>query len=104
MQEVPVEASDWEGKAPCAIVPLFWKMAHQSLCRMVRNSPLKILKSLKKTETGPLAKINHCEATQKVMKMTNKVKFYMHIELATLKQRPYRQKRNNKVFSKFYRS
>ena len=51
--------SDWEGKGPCTIVPLFWKMAHQSLCRMIRNGPLKIPKSLKKAENGPLAKISY---------------------------------------------
>ena len=50
--------SDWEGKGPCTIVPLTWKMAHQSLCRMIRNGPLKISKSLKKAENGPLAKIS----------------------------------------------
>ena len=42
--------SDWEGKGPCAIVPFIWKMAHQSLCRLLRNGPLKISKSLKKAE------------------------------------------------------
>ena len=47
--------SDWESKGPCAIVPLTWKMAHQSLCRMIRNGPLKISKSLKKGANGPLA-------------------------------------------------
>ena len=41
--------SDWEGKRPCAIVPLTWKMAHKSLCRMIRNGPLKISKSFKKS-------------------------------------------------------
>ena len=50
--------SDWEGKGPCAIVPLTWKKAHQSLCRMIRNGPLKISKSLKKAENGPLSKIS----------------------------------------------
>ena len=50
--------SNWEGMGPCAIVPLIWKMAHQSLCRMVRNGPLKISKSLKKAENGPLSKIS----------------------------------------------
>ena len=45
--------SDWEDKGPCAIVPLTWKMAHQSLCRMIRKGPLKISKSLKKAENGP---------------------------------------------------
>ena len=34
--------SDLEGKGPCAIVPLTWKMAHKSLCRMIRYGPLKI--------------------------------------------------------------
>ena len=48
--------SDWEGKGPCAIVPLTLKMAHQSPCRVIRNGPLKISKSLKKAENGPLAK------------------------------------------------
>ena len=48
--------SDREGKGPCAIVPLTWKMANQSLCRMIRNGPLKMSKSLKKAENGPLAK------------------------------------------------
>ena len=48
--------SDWEGKGPCAIVPLTWKMAHKSLCRMIRNGPLKISKSLKKAENGPFGK------------------------------------------------
>ena len=52
------EKEKWEGKGPCAIVPLSWKMAHQSLCRMIRNGPLKISKSLKKAENGPLAKIS----------------------------------------------
>ena len=47
--------SDWEGKGPCAIVPT-WKMAHRSLCRMIGNGPLKISKSLKKAENGPLGK------------------------------------------------
>ena len=28
-------------------------MAHKSLCRMIRNGPLKISKSLKKAENGP---------------------------------------------------
>ena len=50
--------SDSEGKGPCAIVPLTWKMAHQSLCRVIRNGPLKISKSLKKAENGPLSKIS----------------------------------------------
>ena len=49
---------DWEGKGPWAIVPLTWKMAHQSLWRMIRNGPLKISKSSKKAENGPLAKIS----------------------------------------------
>ena len=35
--------SNWEDKVPCAIVPLTWKMAHQSLCRMIRNGPFKII-------------------------------------------------------------
>ena len=48
--------SDWEGKGPCTIVPLTWKMAHKSLCRMIRNGPLKISKSLKKAENGPIGK------------------------------------------------
>ena len=48
--------SDWEGKGPCAIVPLTSKMAHKSLCRMIRNGPLKISKSLKKAENGPFGK------------------------------------------------
>ena len=48
--------SDWEGKGPCTIVPLTWKMAHKSLCRMIRNGPLKISKSLKKAENGPFGK------------------------------------------------
>ena len=48
--------SDWEGKGPCAIVPLTWKMAHKSLCRMIRNGPLKISKSLKKLKMAHLAK------------------------------------------------
>ena len=48
--------SDWEGKGPCAIVPLTWKMAHKSLCRVIRNGPLKISKSLKKAENGPFGK------------------------------------------------
>ena len=48
--------SDWEGKGPCAIVPLTWKKAHKSLCRMIRNGPLKISKSLKKAENGPFGK------------------------------------------------
>ena len=51
-----VWCSDWEGKGPCAIVPLTWKMAHTSLCRMIRNGPLKISKSLKKAENGPFDK------------------------------------------------
>ena len=50
--------SDWEGKGPCAIVPLTWKMANQSLCRMIRNGPLKISKSMKKAENDPLKKIS----------------------------------------------
>ena len=50
--------SDWEGKGPCPIVPFTWKMAHQSLCRMIRNCPLNISKSLKKAENGPLVKIS----------------------------------------------
>ena len=33
-------------------------MAHQSLCRMIRNDPLKISNSLKKAENGPLGKIS----------------------------------------------
>ena len=33
-------------------------MTHQSVCRMIRNAPLKISKSLKKAENGPLAKIS----------------------------------------------
>ena len=49
-------SSDWEGKGPCAIVPLTWKMAHKSLCRIIRNGPLKISKSLKKAENGPFGK------------------------------------------------
>ena len=57
-QSDPYVPSDWEGKGPCAIVPLTWKMAHQSLCRMIRNDPLKFSKSLKKAENGPLAKIS----------------------------------------------
>ena len=48
--------SDQGGKGPCAIVPLAWKIAHQSLCRIIRNGPLKISKSMKKAENGPLAK------------------------------------------------
>ena len=31
--------SDWEGKGPCAIVPSTWKMAHKSLCRLIRSGP-----------------------------------------------------------------
>ena len=50
------EISDWEGKGPCAIVPLTLKMAHKSLCRMIRNCPLKNSKSLKKAENGPFGK------------------------------------------------
>ena len=41
-----------------SVIPLFWKMAHHSLCRMIRNGPLTISKSLKKAENGPLAKIS----------------------------------------------
>ena len=48
--------SDWEGKGPCAIVPFNLKMAHKSLCRIIRNGPLKISKSLKKAENGPFSK------------------------------------------------
>ena len=48
--------SDWEGKGPCAIVPLTWKMAHNSLCIIIRNGPLKISKSLKKAENGLFGK------------------------------------------------
>ena len=55
---MPVECNDWEGKGPCAIVPLTWKMAHQSLCRVIRNGPFKSSKSLKKAENGPLTKIS----------------------------------------------
>ena len=55
-REINTQRSDWEGKGPCAIASLTWKMAHQSLCRMIRNVPLKISKSLKKAENGPLAK------------------------------------------------
>ena len=51
-------SSDWEGKGPCAIVPLTWKIAHQRLCRVIRKGPLKISKSLKKAENGPLSKIS----------------------------------------------
>ena len=51
--------SDQEGKGPCVMVPLAWKMVHQSLCRMLRNGrALKISKSLKKAENGPLVKIS----------------------------------------------
>ena len=38
-------------------------MAHKSLCRIIRNGPLKISKSLKKAENGPFGKNplpNHC--------------------------------------------
>ena len=57
MDLAPVAAlSDWESKGPCAIVPLTWKMAHQSLCRLIRKGPFKISKSLEKAENGPLAK------------------------------------------------
>ena len=52
----PLNSSDWEGKGPCTIVPLTWKMAHKSLCRMIRNGPLKISKSLEKVENGPFDK------------------------------------------------
>ena len=55
--------SDWEGKGPCTIVPLTWKMAHKSLCRMIRNGPLKISKSLKKSWKWPIwqkSLPNHC--------------------------------------------
>ena len=49
----------WLGRqGPYAIVPLTWKMAHESLCRMIRNGPLNITKSLKKAGNGPLAKIS----------------------------------------------
>ena len=48
--------SDWGGKGPCAIVPLTWKMAHKILCRMIKNGPLKISKSLKKLKMAHLAK------------------------------------------------
>ena len=48
--------SDWEGKGPCSIVPFTWKIAHKSLCRIIRNGPLKISKSLKKAEKGPMGK------------------------------------------------
>ena len=51
--EIRGGGSDWEGKGPCAIVPLTWKMAQKSLCRSIRNYPLKISKSLKKAEIGP---------------------------------------------------
>ena len=57
-------SSDWEGKGPWAIVPLTWKMAHKSQCRMIQNGPLKISKSLKKAENGPFGKKplpNHCD-------------------------------------------
>ena len=50
--------SDWEGKGPCTIVPLTWKIAHQSLWRMIRNGPLDISKSLKKAEYCLFAKIS----------------------------------------------
>ena len=50
-------SSDWEGNDSCAIVPLTWKMAHKSLCRMIRNGPLKFSKSLKKAEKGPFGEI-----------------------------------------------
>ena len=33
--------SDWEGKGPCAIVPLTWEMAHQSLCSRVATDSVK---------------------------------------------------------------
>ena len=59
------KSSDWEGKGPCAIVPLTWKMAHKSLCRMIRNGPLKISKSSKKAENGPFDK-NFFPITAKV--------------------------------------
>ena len=54
--DLKIKCSDWEGKGPCAIVPLTWKMAHQSLCRMIRNGPWKSSKSLKKAENGPFGK------------------------------------------------
>ena len=44
------------GKGPWAIVPLTWKMAYKSVCRLIRNGPLKISKSLKKAENGPFGK------------------------------------------------
>ena len=49
---MPPSGSNWEarGHAP---VPLTWKMAHKSMCRMIRNGPLKISKSLKIAENGP---------------------------------------------------
>ena len=55
-QRLQTDFSASEGKGPCAIVPLTWKMAHKSLCRMLRNGPLKISKSLKKAENGPFGK------------------------------------------------
>ena len=51
----PHQGSDWECKGPCTIVPLTWKMAHKSR-RIIRNGPLKISKSLKKSENGPFGK------------------------------------------------
>ena len=48
--------SDWEGKGPCAIVPFTWKMAHYSVCRMLRNGPLKISKNIKKSWKWPIGK------------------------------------------------
>ena len=49
---------DWEGKGTCAIVSLTWKKDHHCPCRMIRNGPLKISRSLKKAENGPMAKIS----------------------------------------------
>ena len=46
----------WQCKGPCAIVPLTWEMANISLCRMIRNGPLKISKSLKKGENWLIGK------------------------------------------------
>ena len=47
---------DWEGKGPCAIVPLTCKMAHQSFCRMIIKWPIENFKSIEKSWKWPIGK------------------------------------------------
>ena len=67
--------NDWECKGPLAKVQLTWEIAHQNLHRMLRYSPLKILKSLKKAKKlSPIT----ASVNQNFVVMQNSLRDFIH--------------------------